>query len=95
MEEPITIVPQMLNETQVARALAVTVSALRRWRSEGRGPEFVRIETCVRYDVRAIEKFLSKNLSNPRTNSESSLIGHGDVGSAEIDGHRISTEVPS
>jgi predicted site-specific integrase-resolvase len=55
--------PQMLDEKQVARALAVSVAALRKWRREGRGPEFAHLERCVRYPVNAIERFLTKNSS--------------------------------
>jgi hypothetical protein len=55
--------PQMLNERQVAHALAVSVAALRRWRREGRGPEFTRVERCIRYDMRALERFLAANQS--------------------------------
>jgi predicted site-specific integrase-resolvase len=53
----------LVNEKQAARILAVSISALRRWRREGRGPQFARLERCVRYDVRAIESFLAENSS--------------------------------
>ena len=55
--------PQMINEKQAARLLAVSVAALRRWRREGRGPEFAHLERCVRYPVQAIERFLKDNSS--------------------------------
>jgi len=67
MEQTNKIIPQMLDETEVARALAVSVAALRRWRREGRGPQFKRLERCVRYDLRAIERFLAENRSAFRT----------------------------
>jgi hypothetical protein len=56
--------PLLLDEKQAARIMAVSVAALRRWRHEGRGPQFVRLERCIRYDVRRIEEFLSENCSN-------------------------------
>jgi predicted site-specific integrase-resolvase len=59
---PLTI-PQLLGEKQAARMLAVSVAALRRWRREGRGPRFTRLERCIRYDIRAIERFLAENSS--------------------------------
>jgi len=54
---------QLVTEIQASKMLAVSVAALRRWRREGRGPEFTHCERCVRYDVRAIERFLSANSS--------------------------------
>ena len=67
MEQTNKIIPQMLDETEVARALAVSVAALRRWRREGRGPQFTRLERCVRYDLRAVERFLAENRSTFRS----------------------------
>lgn len=55
--------PQLITEIQAAKILAVSVAALRRWRREGRGPRFTRCERCVRYDLRAIERFLTENSS--------------------------------
>jgi hypothetical protein len=59
------IIPRMLDERQTARLLACSVAALRRWRREQRGPEFVRFERCIRYDLRAIERYLAENSSAP------------------------------
>ncbi len=55
--------PQMIDEKQAARALSVSVAALRRWRHEGRGPRFVRLERCIRYDVCELKSFLERNCS--------------------------------
>jgi len=71
MEQTIDTLPQMLDETEVARVLAVSVAALRRWRREGRGPRFARLERCVRYDPRAVERFLAENSSNNQTETQS------------------------
>ena len=57
---------QLVTEREAARMLAVSVAALRRWRSEKRGPEFVRCERCVRYDLRALELFLSERCSGKK-----------------------------
>ena len=64
-------IPQMINEKDAARVLAVSVAALRRWRHEGRGPQFVRLERCVRYDIRTIECFLSQNSSENKKAADS------------------------
>lgn len=61
----------LVNEKQAARILAVSVSALRRWRREGRGPEFTRLERCVRYSVRSIECWLVENSSGNRKSADS------------------------
>jgi hypothetical protein len=66
MEQTALTLPQMLGEKQAARMLAVSVAALRRWRREGRGPQFTRVERCIRYDPRAIERFLAENSSGLR-----------------------------
>ncbi len=55
--------PQLLNERDTGRLLGVSVAALRRWRREHRGPQHIHLERCVRYDIRAIEKFLTENSS--------------------------------
>jgi hypothetical protein len=55
--------PHLLNEIHTSRMLAVSVGALRRWRREGRGPAFTRVERCVRYDVRDLESFLADHSS--------------------------------
>ncbi len=57
---------QMINEKQAAAVLSVSVAALRRWRREGRGPEFTRLERCVRYSIRAVENFVAENASTKK-----------------------------
>lgn len=66
MEQPSQTLPQMLSEKQAARILAVSIAALRRWRREGRGPEFTRLERCVRYNVKSIEGWLAENTSGSK-----------------------------
>jgi predicted site-specific integrase-resolvase len=52
--------PQLWKEADTARFLDVSVAALRRWRREGRGPKFLRLERCIRYSPEAIEQFLGR-----------------------------------
>ena len=54
---------QLLDERETSRVLHVSSAALRRWRREHRGPEFVRIERSVRYDIRSLERYLAENSS--------------------------------
>jgi predicted DNA-binding transcriptional regulator AlpA len=50
----------LLNEKEVAALLGVTVHALRRWRFEGRGPRFSRVEgRLVRYRPEDVESWLA------------------------------------
>ena len=67
--------PEMLDERGTARLLAVSVAALRRWRRERRGPEFVHCGRCVRYDIRAIERYLSENSSAKYSSEQVSPAG--------------------
>ena len=70
MEQATLTFPQLLSEKQAARILAVSIAALRRWRREGRGPIFTRLERCVRYDLRSIELFLAENSSGNQRATE-------------------------
>jgi len=63
MEQNNLMLPRMLKEKQAAEMLEVSKAALRRWRREGRGPQFTRLGRCIRYNVRAIEEFLAKHTS--------------------------------
>jgi len=69
------VIPQLLTEQQTARILSVSVAALRRWRREGRGPQFTRCEGCIRYDMRALERFLAANSSAANAGAADSLKG--------------------
>ena len=48
----------LLKEKQVAETLRVSVAALRRWRIEGRGPRFIRVERLVRYREADVQAWL-------------------------------------
>lgn len=58
---------RVLREREAAELLGVSQAALRRWRREGRGPSFVRLERCIGYRLADIEVFLSQNLQPNRT----------------------------
>lgn len=46
-----------LKENAVARSLDVSVSTLRRWRAQGKGPIFRKLNGAVRYDPLDVRKF--------------------------------------
>lgn len=57
---------QHLTETQVAHRLQVTTSTVRHWRSEGRGPNYLKIGgKIVRYRLSDIEEFESARYAFP------------------------------
>jgi len=68
------ILPQLVTEKAAAEALAVSIAALRLWRREGRGPRFVHVERCVRYDVRDLTNYL---------NQKYAAVGNNPNGEAE------------
>jgi hypothetical protein len=70
MQPAMSNILQLLSEKQASRMLAVSVAALRRWRREKRGPQFTRLERCVRYDMRAIERFVEENNSDNRKTAD-------------------------
>ena len=64
------LIPLVVPEIKAARMLAVSVSALRRWRREGRGPAFVRVERCVRYRLSDLTNFVEAHLAVKRSNAD-------------------------
>jgi predicted DNA-binding transcriptional regulator AlpA len=61
----------LLTEKQVAALLGLTGSALRKWRQQRRGPQFIRLSPrAVRYDPAAISKFLAARQVDPALGGE-------------------------
>ena len=63
---PETKTPILVTEGEAARLLSVSRAALRRWRREGRGPKFTRLERCIRYSVRSLERWIAENSSDTK-----------------------------
>ena len=78
MEQTTLTLPQMVSEKQAAQVLAVSVAALRRWRREGRGPQFTRLERCVRYNVKSIEGWLAEHASGNKKTGDSQLAARSE-----------------
>jgi predicted DNA-binding transcriptional regulator AlpA len=51
-----------LRDHEAAVVLGVSVSSLRSWRSQGRGPSFSRLGRRVVYPLKELEKFLRETL---------------------------------
>jgi predicted DNA-binding transcriptional regulator AlpA len=49
----------LLKENEVALKLSISLASLRRWRTEGRGPRFLKLGSSVRYRAIDIEAWLS------------------------------------
>jgi predicted DNA-binding transcriptional regulator AlpA len=67
---------ELLNETEVAKKLRVSLACLRRWRLEKRGPVFLKIGPLVRYQQEDLDAWLQslptggKALSRKEARSE-------------------------
>lgn len=48
-----------LTESETARRLGVSVSGLRKWRRESRGPKFIRLGRLIRYSQTELENWLA------------------------------------
>lgn len=55
----------VLNEAEVADRLGLHVVTLRRWRSQGRGPDYVRMGRRIGYLPEAIDRYLGRHTVNP------------------------------
>ncbi len=52
------IPPTLVNETEAAAILALSVKTLRRWRWAGKEPHFVKMGAAVRYDPAELVAFI-------------------------------------
>ena len=59
---------QPLTETQAAARLGLKVATLRAWRTQGRGPAYLRLGRAIRYLAMDIDEFLSSNRHSPQPN---------------------------
>ena len=52
---------KLLNEHEVAEILNVSAPTLRKWRWEGKGPQFVKVGHRVAYKSIDIESYIDRN----------------------------------
>lgn len=50
--------PTLLTEAEAARILKVAGQTLRIWRLKGKGPEFIKLGSAVRYDEAEVTRFI-------------------------------------
>ena len=53
----------LLNEREASELLSISLATLRRRRTEGRPPRFVKIGSSVRYRMEDVEAFIQSALS--------------------------------
>ncbi|HEC32598.1 MAG TPA: DNA-binding protein [Deltaproteobacteria bacterium] len=54
----------MLNDREAARFLGLAPQTLRNWRSQGKGPSYVKIGNAVRYRMEDLEKYIQSRRIN-------------------------------
>lgn len=64
MSAPATVSPlQLFSADEVCSLLSVSIHTLRRWRREGRGPNYVRLgQNDVKYRAVDIQEWINNNL---------------------------------
>jgi len=55
----------VLTERELAQRLKVSLSLVRKWRRESKGPRFVRLSKCVRYVVEDVQRWLAEQSGGP------------------------------
>lgn len=53
-----------LNESEVARQIGISVSGLRKWRRDGKGPRAIRLGRLIRYLAQDVEQYLLDHAIN-------------------------------
>jgi hypothetical protein len=51
---------KLLKPADAAELLGISASTLAKWRMIGRGPEFVKLGSAVRYDPRRVDECIEK-----------------------------------
>lgn len=66
-----TSAPRLLDPDEVATLLGVTKTLLSRWRSEGRGPKYLKLGAkSIRYDRRDLDAWIEAEKVDPKGTDE-------------------------
>lgn len=57
--------PKLLTAAETAQALGLTEDCLARWRADGTGPNWTKLNGTIRYPEHCIEAFINENLAQP------------------------------
>ncbi|MGH6846460.1 MAG: helix-turn-helix transcriptional regulator [Methylocella sp.] len=63
---------RLVREHEIARLLDKSVPSVRRLRTVGGGPPFVKIGGSIRYDLAALDKFIAQNNRTRRSKETAS-----------------------
>ena len=66
-EGPPRVGSEPLTETEAAARLGLKVPTLRAWRSQGRGPAYIRLGRAIRYLPTDVDEFLQFNRHHRRS----------------------------
>ena len=50
---------QLINEREVESYIGISINTLRKWRWEGKGPQFVKLGRRVMYRIQDVEAFIA------------------------------------
>lgn len=64
MKRPVAA-PVLLNETEAAKYLTVSVGSLRAWRGQNCGPRFLKVGAQVRYRPSDLDDYLDGSVVEP------------------------------
>ena len=56
--------PKLLTEAAAAKVLSVSLSTMRRWRRDGTGPTFFRLDATIRYTSTALAEFIDRHTAS-------------------------------
>ena len=65
----------LLSEADAARVLNISPGTLRNWRSQGRGPEFVKMGAAVRYTEPGLTSFTESRTFHPSPRARAGASG--------------------
>jgi len=65
MSETLRTPATLLTSKQAAEMLAVPDGTLKRWRAEGRGPAWIKLEGSVRYAISDVKHYIESNRHLP------------------------------
>ena len=58
--------PMLLGSTAAAKSLGLHPQTLANYRHTGRGPEYVKLGSAVRYDAEALRRYVEENTHTPK-----------------------------
>jgi predicted DNA-binding transcriptional regulator AlpA len=69
----------LLDEKELARLLRLSIGTLRYWRSEGKGPRYIKVGQLVRYAPSAVHEWLNSRPSGGEVVGSPALEGGARV----------------